>query len=57
MPGSGAADVRHEPGGCHAVVAEAARRVEWSYQLLDENERRVFRAMAVFPAGFTLEAA
>ena len=34
-----------------------AATVEWSYQLLDERERRVFRAVSVFPAGFTLEAA
>ena len=31
--------------------------MEWSYRLLDERERRVFRAVSVFPAGFTLEAA
>jgi tetratricopeptide (TPR) repeat protein len=31
--------------------------VEWSYRLLGERERRVFRAVSVFPAGFTLEAA
>jgi predicted ATPase/DNA-binding CsgD family transcriptional regulator len=31
--------------------------VQWSYQLLDEHERRVFRRVAVFPAGFTLEGA
>ena len=31
--------------------------MEWSYQLLEERERRVFRAVSVFPAGFTLEAA
>ena len=31
--------------------------MEWSYRLLDEHERRVFRAVSVFPAGFTLEAA
>ena len=31
--------------------------VAWSYHLLDEAERRVFRAVSVFPAGFTLEAA
>ena len=31
--------------------------MEWSYQLLDEPEREVFRAVSVFPAGFTLEAA
>jgi predicted ATPase/DNA-binding CsgD family transcriptional regulator len=34
-----------------------AATVEWSYQLLDERERRVFRAVSVFPAPFTLEAA
>jgi predicted ATPase/DNA-binding CsgD family transcriptional regulator/transcriptional regulator with XRE-family HTH domain len=34
-----------------------AATVEWSYQLLEEPERRVFRAVSVFPAGFTLEAA
>ena len=34
-----------------------AATVEWSYRLLDEDGRRVFRALSVFPAGFTLEAA
>ena len=34
-----------------------AATVEWSYQLLDDDERRVFRRVAVFPAGFTLEGA
>ncbi len=34
-----------------------AATVAWSYRLLDERERRVFRAVSVFPAGFTLEAA
>ena len=34
-----------------------AATVEWSYQLLDEQERRVFRAVSVFPGPFTLEAA
>jgi predicted ATPase/DNA-binding CsgD family transcriptional regulator len=34
-----------------------AAAVEWSYQLLDERERRVFRALSVFPAAFTLEGA
>jgi predicted ATPase/DNA-binding CsgD family transcriptional regulator len=34
-----------------------AAAVEWSYQLLDEQEQRVFRALAVFPGPFTLEAA
>jgi predicted ATPase/DNA-binding CsgD family transcriptional regulator len=31
--------------------------VRWSYQLLDEEARRVFRAVSVFPGAFTLEAA
>jgi len=34
-----------------------AATVEWSYRLLTDYERRVFRAVSVFPAGFTLEAA
>jgi len=34
-----------------------AATVEWSYRLLTEDERRVFRQVAVFPAGFTLEGA
>jgi len=34
-----------------------AATVEWSYRLLDEPGRRVFRAVSVFPGPFTLEAA
>jgi predicted ATPase len=34
-----------------------AATVAWSYQLLDDEERRVFRAVSVFPAAFTLEGA
>jgi predicted ATPase/class 3 adenylate cyclase/DNA-binding CsgD family transcriptional regulator len=34
-----------------------AATVEWSYQLLDDDERRVFRAVSVFPGSFTLEGA
>jgi len=40
--------------GRHRSLAAAA---EWSYQLLEEDERRVFRHLSVFPAPFTLEAA
>ena len=40
--------------GRHRSLAAAA---EWSYQLLTEDERRVFRRLSVFPAPFTLEAA
>jgi predicted ATPase len=34
-----------------------AATVEWSYRLLDEQERRGFRQVSVFPGPFTLEAA
>jgi predicted ATPase/DNA-binding CsgD family transcriptional regulator len=34
-----------------------AAAVAWSYELLDEDERRVFRAVSVFPGPFTLEGA
>ena len=40
--------------GRHRSLAAAA---QWSYQLLEEDERRVFRLVSVFPAPFTLEAA
>ena len=40
--------------GRHRSLAAAA---EWSYLLLDEAGRRVFRLLSVFPAPFTLEAA
>jgi predicted ATPase/DNA-binding CsgD family transcriptional regulator len=38
----------------HRSLAAVA---EWSYQLLTEPERRVFRRLSVFPGPFTLEAA
>jgi predicted ATPase/DNA-binding CsgD family transcriptional regulator len=34
-----------------------AAAVRWSYQLLNDSERRVFRAVSVFPGPFTLEGA
>jgi predicted ATPase len=34
-----------------------AATVEWSYRLLDDQEQRLFRAVSVFPAGFTLDGA
>ena len=38
----------------HRSLAAAA---QWSYELLAEDEQRVFRHLSVFPAPFTLEAA
>jgi len=43
-------------------LAEARQRslaatADWSYQLLSEPERRVFRALAAFPGPFSLDAA
>jgi len=40
--------------GRHRSLAAVA---EWSYQLLDEDQQRVFRHLSVFPGPFTLEAA
>src|SRR5262249_30998624 len=40
--------------GRHRSLAAA---VEWSYQLLDDHQQRVFRRLSVFPGPFTLEAA
>jgi predicted ATPase/DNA-binding CsgD family transcriptional regulator len=34
-----------------------AATVEWSYRLLDERQRQVFRAVSVFPGPFTLDGA
>jgi predicted ATPase/DNA-binding CsgD family transcriptional regulator len=34
-----------------------AATVDWSYELLTEEERRVFRQLSVFPGPFTLEGA
>jgi predicted ATPase/DNA-binding CsgD family transcriptional regulator len=40
--------------GRHTSLAATA---DWSYQLLSEDEQRVFRALSLFPGPFTLEAA
>jgi predicted ATPase/DNA-binding CsgD family transcriptional regulator len=40
--------------GRHRTLAATA---EWSYRLLDEPERRVFRMLSVLPGPFTLDAA
>jgi len=44
---------RLAPGRHRSLAATA----EWSYQLLGEPERAVFRTLAVFPGPFTLDAA
>jgi len=46
--GSRSGDARHE-------TLKAA--MDWSYWLLNEEERRLFRRLSVFAGGFTLEAA
>ena len=43
-----------QAAGRHRSLADT---VAWSHRLLDEQEQRVFRQVAVFPAGFTLQAA
>ena len=48
-----AAGDRLAPGRHRSLAAT----VEWSYRLLDDREKRVFRAVSVFPGPFTLEAA
>jgi predicted ATPase/DNA-binding CsgD family transcriptional regulator len=40
-----------------ARLRSLAAAVDWSYRLLGEDGRRVFRRLAVFPGPFTLEAA
>src|SRR5438552_19179680 len=40
--------------GRHRSLAATA---QWSYQLLEDQEQRVFRHLSAFPAPFTLEAA
>ena len=44
---------RLAPGRQRSLAATVA----WSYRLLDERERQVFRAVSVFPGPFTLEGA
>jgi predicted ATPase/DNA-binding CsgD family transcriptional regulator len=46
-----------ETRGVSARLASLAASVEWSYRLLNEEQRRTFRHLSVFPAPFTLAAA
>jgi predicted ATPase/DNA-binding SARP family transcriptional activator len=54
-------------GACFALLTQGSRTVlprqqtlraaiDWSYDLLDEAERRLFRQLAIFRSGFTLDA-
>ncbi|WP_371407380.1 LuxR C-terminal-related transcriptional regulator [Kribbella sp. NBC_00662] len=43
--------------GVAARQQTLAASIDWSYDLLEEDERRVFRKLAVFAGGFTLDAA
>src|SRR6266536_595371 len=43
--------------GVAARQQTLAASIDWSHDLLDEDERRVFRRLAVFAGGFTLDAA
>jgi predicted ATPase/DNA-binding CsgD family transcriptional regulator len=43
--------------GVAARQRTLAASIDWSYDLLDEEERQVFRRLAVFSGGFALDAA
>ena len=43
--------------GAAARQQSLAAAVDWSYQLLGDNDRRVFRRLAVFPGPFSLDSA
>src|SRR4029453_18074563 len=45
------------PRGVTARQQTLEASVEWSYDLLDEADRRLFRQLSVFAGGFTLDAA
>jgi predicted ATPase/DNA-binding NarL/FixJ family response regulator len=45
------------PRGAIARQQTLAASMEWSHDLLDDVDRRVFRRLSVFTGGFTLEAA
>jgi predicted ATPase/DNA-binding XRE family transcriptional regulator len=48
------ADGRRAPSGRQKTLSDA---IQWSYNLLSEEERRLFMYLSVFAGGFTLEAA
>ena len=53
-PGAGLGSRSAQPAERHRTL-EAA--VDWSYRLLDEDSRRLFRFLSVFANGFTIGAA
>ncbi|MFM9625912.1 hypothetical protein ACKI14_50070, partial [Streptomyces turgidiscabies] len=54
-------DRMHLLGDTHRGTSERHRTIatalEWSYQLLSESERYIFRCLGIFAGSFTLEAA
>jgi non-specific serine/threonine protein kinase len=47
-------DARHDTPGRHQTLRAT---IDWSYNLLDPRERRVFQRLSVFAGDFSLEAA
>lgn len=43
--------------GAHPRQQSVTATIDWSYQLLDDAEKRLFTALSVFAGGFDLEAA
>ncbi|HEX7028801.1 MAG TPA: NB-ARC domain-containing protein [Gammaproteobacteria bacterium] len=48
---------RHEDEATAGTQKTLSNIIEWNYRLLNEDEQRLFRKLAVFAPGWTLEAA